>query len=275
VRKLLRTLQIHLPGMLDAKFSLMRRYRNALKRPFEDDFNALCLFPDVDGALFLDVGANRGQSTDAILMTRRNPRIELFEPNEFLFGKLKALYGGNPKVAISNFGLGNEDTDGVLYVPFYRKWMFDGLASFEQSTATEWLRDRVFFYRESLLTVQESRCRIRKLDALNLAPFLIKLDIQGYEYRALQGAEKTLKGHEPVLLIETPGREIVSFLAGLRYEPYAYRGGKLVRGAAGALNTFFMTPAKARLVENHIVGAGSARGSTGSGKPVALDGERA
>src|SRR5688572_8077418 len=110
MRKLLRTLQIHVPAMLDAKFGLMRRYRNALKRPFEKDFNALCLFPDLDGALFLDVGANRGQSTDAILMTRRNPRIELFEPNEFLFGKLKDLYGHDRRVAIHNFGLGNEDT---------------------------------------------------------------------------------------------------------------------------------------------------------------------
>src|SRR4051794_36403797 len=86
-KKLLRTLQVHFPSLLDTKFRVMRFYRNALKAPFEYDFNALPLF-HADGAVFLDVGANRGQSTDAILMNLSNVRIHLFEPNELLFRKL-------------------------------------------------------------------------------------------------------------------------------------------------------------------------------------------
>jgi hypothetical protein len=102
MRKLLRTLQVQFPYLLDAKFKLMRLVRNGLNIPFEYDFNALSLFPEEDDALFLDVGANRGQSTDAILMKRKNVRIHQFEPNKLLFEKLKGLYGRNERIMISN-----------------------------------------------------------------------------------------------------------------------------------------------------------------------------
>jgi len=58
----------------------------------------------------------------------------------------------------------------------------------------------------------------RRLDELGLAPFFIKLDIQGYEYRALLGGERTIRTHEPVLLIESPDEQTIEFLAKLGYD---------------------------------------------------------
>lgn len=97
-----------------------------------------------------------------------------------------------------------------------------------------------------------SNSEIESLDELQLAPFFMKLDIQGYEYKALKGAEKTLAAHEPVLLIESPNRTIRNFLKSLRYEFYAFDRGKFICGVTGSLNTFFMTTGKSRLVENYI-----------------------
>jgi len=185
-------------------------------------------------------------------MAQKNARIQLFEPNELLSAKLKRLFRSNPGVVVNNFGLGSENTESTLYIPFYRKWMFDGLASFDQRAAMDWLRDRIFFYRDTLLTVHKSACRVRKLDDLKLAPFLIKLDVQGYEFRALKGGEETIKAHEPILLIESPDSDVMHFLTGLHYEFYCYEHGKFVRGTIGKLNTFFMTEKKSQLVENYI-----------------------
>jgi FkbM family methyltransferase len=252
MKKFLRTLQVNFPYLLDAKFSVMRVIRNTLKVPFEDDFNALSLFPPVDNALFLDVGANRGQSTDAILMKQKNIRIELFEPNELLYDKLKDLFGGDDRMVIHNFGLGDEVTEGTLFVPFYKKWMFDGLASFNEEEAAGWLKGRMFLYSDRLLTIHKSKCKIETLDRLDLAPFFIKLDVQGYEYKALKGGEKTIKKHEPVLLIETPDHKTTAFLKSLGYQLYAYRDGKFIPGVKGALNTFFMTEGKSSLVRSSI-----------------------
>jgi FkbM family methyltransferase len=259
LKKLLRTAQTHFPWFLDAKFSAMRFYRNFLGIPFENDFNALALFPEVDGALFLDVGANRGQSTDAILMKRRHGKIHLFEPNEALCERLKGTFGNHRDIVVNGFGLGDETTEGILVVPIYRKWQFDGLGSFNEAEAGDWLKGRMYFFNERFLTLRKSRSRIKKLDDLSLAPFFIKLDVQGYEYKALKGGEKTITTHEPVLLIESPDDRLVAYLAGLGFHPYAFKRRKFIPGIRGAPNTFFMTSKKAALVRKHIFGTRAAK----------------
>jgi hypothetical protein len=140
----------------------------------------------------------------------------------------------------------------VLFVPFYKNWMFDGLASFNVDEANGWLKGRVYFYDERSVRLRESRCKIRRLDDLDLSPFFIKLDVQGYEYKALKGGEETLRKHQPVLLIETPNQKTREFLTGLGYTPYAYEAGRFKSSEYGSLNTFFMTPKRAGLVRAYI-----------------------
>jgi phospholipid N-methyltransferase len=81
----------------------MRTYRNILRIPFEEDFYALRLFPDIGEVLFLDVGANRGQSTDAILLQTKNSRVQLFEQNTLLCDKLERQYGDDKRIVINRF----------------------------------------------------------------------------------------------------------------------------------------------------------------------------
>jgi FkbM family methyltransferase len=248
--KLLRTLQADFPFLLDAKFAARSLVSRALKRPHDADFRALALFPDIEGALYLDVGANRGQSIEAILMFTRRSCIWSFEPNPLLCDQLKRRFHKQERVVIKDFGLGDQDGAFKLYVPYYKKWMYDGLASLKREFAADWLRDRVYGYQERYLTIKEVDCRIRRLDHVELAPFFIKLDVQGYELEALTGGERTLRSYEPILLIESPDEEICSFLRALGYQPYRFeeggaRGGTLRRGALGVTNTFFMTDSKA------------------------------
>jgi FkbM family methyltransferase len=252
VKKLLRTAQVHFPGMLDAKFRFMGWLRSRLNRPFEADFNALRLFPKVEGALFLDVGANRGQSTQAILMTYPCAVVHLFEPNPQLNARLSAHYRSNPRIVVNPYGLGDRTSEEVLYVPFYKSWMFDGLASFDEAAAKRWLRGRLYFYDEAQLRVEKSVCSLRRLDDLGLAPFFLKLDVQGYELKAIHGGAETLSQHEPILLIESPSPDVRKFLTRLGYQQYAFEAGRFVRGGYGRLNTFFITPSKATPLSPYI-----------------------
>jgi FkbM family methyltransferase len=251
-RKLLRTVQTNFPNLLDLKFAVMRKYRMWRRVPFEPDFEALALFPASKDALFLDIGANRGQSTDAILIKTESGHIQQFEPNRLLCEKLIGLYGKNPRVTTNAFGLADVASEQTLYVPFYKKWMFDGLASFDATHARGWLKDRVFFYSEEHVTLQETKCSVRRLDEFGLNPFFMKLDIQGYELQALKGGKETIKLYEPILLVELPEEEIVNYLKGFGYVMYAFRKGKFVPGVAGVHNTFFMTHSKSALVKSHM-----------------------
>lgn len=67
------------------------------------------------------------------------------------------------------------------------------------------------------------------IDSLNVSPDVIHLDIEGYEYFALKGAEKTILKSKPMIVLETngsgnlydcPQEKIDSYLDSLGYEVY-------------------------------------------------------
>ena len=157
--------------------------------------------------------------------------------------------------------------DHLLYVPFYKRWMFDGLGSFDPNHAKEWLQhDRLFFFKHEYLSIAEVTCYIKRLDDLALDPFFIKLDIQGYEYQAIQGGERTIKSNEPILLIESPPETLlVEYLKEIGYRMYAFTEGAFFAGIVGGNNTFFMTERKSALVKNHIREAGTGQVGHGIG----------
>jgi len=131
--------------------------------------------------------------------------------------------------------------------------MFDGLTSLDKEDGGLWLKENLYNYKESLFSLQEDICEVRTLDQLGLKPFFIKLDIQGYEYQALKGGEKTIRENEPILLIEAPDQQIIDYLSDLGFQYYAFENGKFWALQTGVLNTFFMTKAKASDIEKHIV----------------------
>lgn len=244
VYKAVRTAQSAFPGLADRKYAVQRWIRRARKRPFEEDFLALRYFPSTDDSLFLDVGGNRGQSIDAILLTTSGGRIWSFEPNPVLAGKLRAEYSTQPRVKVWGVGLGRAREQHTLYVPAYRGYVYDGLASFDEESAVSWLQDRVYGYRASSLTVQQYVCDSYPLDDFGCAPDFVKIDVQGFEYDVVLGARETITRSNAALLIEAPDKRLTGLLASLGLERYAFDGRRFVRGASGGLNTFFLNAAR-------------------------------
>lgn len=242
MKKALRTLQVELPWLLESKFALMRGLRRALRLPFERDFAAIPLLEPPAGAVFLDVGANRGQSLEAVLLYAPEAQVHAFEPNRALAEALARRWAGRGQVRVHAVGLGARQGERTLYLPWYKGWMFDGLASFDPEQARQWLAGRLYFYSARHLRLQSLRCPVRRLDELALAPFFIKVDVQGGEAGVLEGGVETLRASRPVLLVEAPDPALCAWLAGLDYEPWAFESGGLRRGRTGRLNTFFLTP---------------------------------
>jgi FkbM family methyltransferase len=239
-RTLVRTVQTSFPWLADVKYELQRTARRITRRPFENDFLALRLLDLGPDPLLLDVGANRGQSIDAFCLVRPGARIIAFEPNRLIADRLHHRYRRRDNIEIRAIGLGDAAGEFTLYIPVYKGYVFDGLASFDQTAARGWLEGRILHYDPARLRVDQITCPVTRLDDLQLNPAMVKLDIQGFEHRALVGSRETLTRYKPVLLIETPNAETFDYLGGLGYRCHAYRKGRLVADQTGDLNTFFL-----------------------------------
>ena len=241
VSKVFRSVQVHFPSLQDYRFKVQRNLRSLLNKTHEKDFEVLPKLPKRERGsnLFLDIGSNRGEAVHSILMRRPDARIIGFEPNVYLVDKARSIYHKDPRVEIHPFGLGHETGSFTLYVPFYNDYMFDGLASLKEDNARNWLRNRLYGYRECKLRIEKKTCYLKKLDDLNLDPYFIKIDVQGFEYEVLLGGRMTIERSSPILLIETPGDKEISLLASYGYKPFIYKDNKLQTGLGG-LNVFFI-----------------------------------
>ncbi len=233
-------MQTRVPWLSDAKAVAQRSTRQLFRRPFEEDFRALPLLCLPPGATHLDVGANRGQSIDAIRLYGNAPVVHAFEPNPQLADRLARRFRRSVDVTIHSIGLGDRPGSFDLFVPSYRGYVFDGLASLDEACAREWLTDQLFGFEESRLHIKVMACAVQRLDDLHCEPAFVKIDVQGYEHQVLQGARRTLVEHRPALLIEWPGLVVTTYLADLGYAPFQYLEGALVAGHHGMMNTFFL-----------------------------------
>lgn len=106
VSKLFRSVQVHFPFLQDYRFQVQRNLRYLFNRTHEDDFEALPQLPKTDNNLFLDVGSNRGDAVQSILMRRSDARVIAFEANTLLVDKARRIYRNDARVQFNDFGLG-------------------------------------------------------------------------------------------------------------------------------------------------------------------------
>ena len=230
-------MQSRFAGLPNIKSDLQRTIRKRRKRPFEEEFEVLkALSPK--GRCAIDVGANRGQSIDAIRLYHPSVNIHSFEPNGAIFTKLKARFRQDENLTICNAGLGDREARMTLHVPYYRSFLYDGLSSFSKERAESWLNSQsVWKFKPELLRIEAHACHIEVLDKYALEPFFLKIHVQGFELDVLRGAKQTIESHDPVLLIAN-NEDADLWLRKSGWTQYCYAGAKLIEMPQNDLNLY-------------------------------------
>lgn len=162
----------------------------------------------------LDVGSHMGFHTINFAFCCRH--VYAFEPQLPLYNQLCGnvfLNKLSEKVTCYNVGLGEtnkKSSFGDLWKHNSLNW--DG----------NWDIELINYGGRSLEDgLGIDNIEIRTLDSLNLSPHFIKIDVEGYELKTLQGSKETLKKNYPVVLFESFSeyqKDVFKFLEMLGYE---------------------------------------------------------
>jgi FkbM family methyltransferase len=205
----------------------------------ESEFNYLSRLAPVD--LALDIGGNWGQSILAFDRTAAPRRTISFEPNPILAERLLRGYAGKDRIEIQSCALGDIAGEFELYVPRYRNFIFDGLASLDEGAAAHWLnKERMAGFDSAKLKVEKHVVKVRTLDSFNTSPDVVKIDVQGFELQVVKGGEMTFRRSRPITIVEAPTEELVHMFADMGMEAYGYAGGRLAAGETSGTNTIFI-----------------------------------
>jgi FkbM family methyltransferase len=253
-RRLSASVGVLFPWTVDLRYAASSVLRRALRKPVEHDFRVVKFLKTQPGDVVCDIGCNRGQSIESLLMFNKSCRIIGFEPNLNIFEKARAKYKRNSQVTIHNVGLSAERSRRTLFIPKYRATVFDELASFDSVSARNWFSgDQIIGFDHRQVSLAEFQCELSRFDDYALSPVFMKIDVQGYETKVLQGAWSTVTRVKPVLLIENDEHSsavtVSGLLGSIGYRPHRFDGEKLHRNEFGSPNTVYIVPRLERGLE--------------------------
>jgi len=162
----------------------------------------------------IDIGAHMGFHT--INFANNSKHVYAFEPQLHLYNQVCSnifLNELDNKITCFNVGLGEinkRSSFGSLDKHNSLNW--DG----------NWNVELINYGGRSLEDdLETNEIEIRTLDSFDFSPHFIKMDVEGYELKTLQGAKKTLETHHPILLFESfpeYQEDVFNFLKGIGYE---------------------------------------------------------
>lgn len=220
--------------------------------PHEPEFRFFAGLEGVEG-LFIDAGANAGQSAVSLRSVNHSLRILSFEPNPLLEPLLRRV--SNELLDMFEYrmtGLSDHRRSTVLHVPVIDDLLVTPLATLDRSVFDrEHYHDQlVGLSLEGRYEVTEVTVELERFDDLGLDPTVIKIDTEEHELSCLAGMMETIDRCSPILMIEDnpQSNEIASLLARVGYEPLLYdaNADELVPLPAQfeATNTFYVRSAR-------------------------------
>lgn len=181
---------------------------------------------------FLDIGANMGQSLVSFAMFNPVMTVWAFEPNPLCAESIAFAAGLVPnEVRIFLCGIAEADAAMTLHVPVVRGHSGFGPSSNASLRRSELDKPHVVerllaqVTDRGALSVVELPAVVRRLERIGEpeALRLVKIDVEGFERRVLEGITPAVRRHRPVLTVERNNwSEIAEWMRREDYAAYDY-----------------------------------------------------
>ena len=237
------------PSTLRSSVDLIVRYHFNLKTVHDRDLKFFALADSLAGgesAVFLDIGANMGNTIASLIALKRRFTVHAFEINPALHSHLEyasTLYSGH--CFVHRYGLSSEESRPWLYVPVLKDMFVLGEATlslpFIQEPASK--RRLRSYLQGEVLRVGRLQVQTRTLDNVQLSPDFIKIDVEGAEEQVIKGAGETLRRARPLIMAENSyPQRLAAALRPFGYSPYRFdvARGLLSPKAPHSQNTFYV-----------------------------------
>lgn len=250
------SVQCRHPSLPALKDYVVPQLRRAFRRPHHQDFLALPLL--TNAGLCIDVGANLGQSIDAFRIAFGRVPIVAFEPNPRLSRKISERFRRDRDVRVIAKGVSREEGDTTLFVPNYAGRPIHALGSILEAAAADWLKNaKLPGIDHGLTKCERILCQLTTIDALELSPKVMKIDVQGAELGVIQGAHDTILRSRPILMLESAKTNVRLELAKYSYRFYRYLGSNNFSEAAPDINDVIVVPEENDLLRSARSGGSS------------------
>lgn len=175
----------------------------------------------------VDAGANIG--FHSIQLGKLSEKVYSFEPQTYIYNQLCAniLFNNlDYKIEAYKLGLGDKEEIKQLWNIEHENWVGNGVHNWGGRGI---IQENYGGDRATTNEVrEEDNIKVVSLDSMNIPKCdLMKIDVQGYEYNLLLGAEKLINTSHPVIFLENPPSEesspiVKNHLVDLGYEFYRY-----------------------------------------------------
>lgn len=174
--------------------------------PHDKDYLALkIIFEKNENRDFIDVGGNIGLSSIGFReLGFKNNKIIIFEPDKFLINKyLKKLSKYYSKIKIYKFGLSAKSEKKKLIKAYYKNKFFHFNNSFDKKYILNKIKHNYPNIYDQF-EIKSQTLILKKFDKLNLITnaCFIKIDVEGFDHKVIEGMWNFVKLRKPVLLIE-------------------------------------------------------------------------
>jgi FkbM family methyltransferase len=206
---------------------------------------------DLEGTEIIEVGANNGNFTIEFAdLVGDNGKVHAFEAQRIVFQQLcgNAFLNGLDNIYAYNLAVGHENgVVGIEKVDYY----YNGNVNFGD----------VHIVNESESELTIPIITLDSIDFNNIS--IIKIDVQGFEYFVIQGAEGTIKKHRPFIFIEIEEdqlnkynfteKNLIDLIESLDYQVIRFQKGIPYQTVSGVCLDCVCIPNEKQEVNNFIV----------------------